>query len=104
MIKTSVFFLSLFFTIGLFAQRILYQTNNAQVKFVSDAPLELIKAESAYLRGVLDLSKNSFAFRLHVNTFEGFNSPLQKEHFKENYMEIQEFPDITFVGKNSRGS
>ena len=29
----------------------------------------------------------------------GFNSPLQREHFNENYMESEHYPEATFTGK-----
>jgi polyisoprenoid-binding protein YceI len=34
-----------------------------------------------------------------MNTFEGFNSPLQKEHFNENYIESNRFPEAQFIGR-----
>jgi hypothetical protein len=70
-----------------------------KIQFVSDAPLEVIKASSDALKGVIDTSKQSFAFSVAVNTFKGFNSPLQQQHFNENYMESVKFPVATFTGK-----
>ncbi len=69
------------------------------VNFRSDAPLELIKASSDDLKGKLDLNKKIFAFFIRINSFQGFNSPLQKEHFNENYLETKLYPDATFSGK-----
>ena len=77
----------------------LYSTNDGFVKFVSDAPLEFITAESESLKGLVDPEKRTFAFRLDVNTLKGFNSPLQQEHFYENYMETDQFPTAQFSGK-----
>ena len=76
-----------------------YLVEEGQVHFQSDAPLEFIEATSTKLQGALDLSRNTFAFRLPIKSFEGFNSPLQREHFNENYLESQLFPDATFTGK-----
>lgn len=69
------------------------------ISFTSSAPLETIKASSDQLKAILDLSNNSFAFSLPVKSFNGFNSPLQKEHFNEHYMETSKYPKSTFVGK-----
>jgi len=69
------------------------------VNFRSDAPLELIKASSKELKGKLDASKKTFAFMVKMRSFEGFNSPLQKEHFNENYLESSQYPDAYFSGK-----
>lgn len=77
----------------------LYKTNSGFVKFVSDAPLEIISAESNLLRGLVDPDERTFAFRLEVKTLKGFNSPLQQEHFYENYMETDDYPNATFSGK-----
>ena len=68
------------------------------VSFISDAPLEKITASSEELRGIIDMEKRTFAFTFPVSTFEGFNSPLQKEHFNEHYLETKEFPNATFTG------
>jgi hypothetical protein len=76
-----------------------YTSQNGKIKFVSEAPLELIKAESDKLVSVVDIAKRSFAFSILVESFEGFNSPLQKEHFRENYMETTKFKNATFKGK-----
>lgn len=76
-----------------------YETRKSQVNFVSDAPLELIKASSTQLKGVLDPSKKTFAFAIPSKSFEGFNSPLQQVHFSENYIEAAKFPEASFKGK-----
>jgi polyisoprenoid-binding protein YceI len=76
-----------------------FRCENGKVSFISDAPLEVISAKSGKLRGVIDTSKNSFAWTVDIKTFEGFNSPLQREHFNENYMETKKFPKASFSGK-----
>ena len=73
--------------------------SNGSVTFISKAPLETIKAESKKLGGALDVEKRTFAFVLPVSSFEGFNSPLQKEHFNENYLETDKIPKAIFKGK-----
>lgn len=70
-----------------------------KVKFVSNAPLEIIKAESQKLTGIVDKNNYSFAFTVNLKSFEGFNSALQQEHFHENYMETEKYPAITYTGK-----
>jgi hypothetical protein len=70
-----------------------------QANFSSDAPLELIKASSNALRGVIDPEQRTFAFSIPINSFQGFNSPLQREHFNENYLESDKYSAATFLGK-----
>ena len=76
-----------------------YVIKKGSVKFTSDAPLELIEAESKELKGLIDFGKETFAFTVASGSFEGFNSALQKEHFNENYMESKIFPRSSFSGK-----
>lgn len=94
----SLFFAGLFFFAhAVSAQVFLCKTGT--IKFVSEAPLELIKAQSNKANGVVDVSSKSVAFSIDIDSFEGFNSGLQKEHFRENYMESTRFPKATFKGK-----
>ena len=72
---------------------------NGTVDFISVAPLETIKASSDKLRGLLDIENQTFAFVLPVHSFEGFNSPLQQEHFNERYLETEKYPRTEFSGK-----
>jgi hypothetical protein len=72
---------------------------NGKVSFLSEAPLELIKAKSAKLRGAIDKSQNTFAFAVDIHSFKGFNSDLQREHFHENYMQTEKLPIASFSGK-----
>jgi polyisoprenoid-binding protein YceI len=70
-----------------------------EISFTSNAILELIKASSSKVQGVLDTSTGQFAFLVKVQSFEGFNSNLQREHFNEKYLETDKFYDATFTGK-----
>jgi hypothetical protein len=76
-----------------------YEVQNGIIRFHSDAPQELIRASSTQLQGAIDVKKKTFAFRIGISSFLGFNSPLQREHFNENYMETEVFPEATYLGK-----
>ena len=90
-------FFSLFHYLG--AQPAIYTVDKGQVSFTSEAPLEIIKASSEQLRGAINMDENTFAFVVSTRSFEGFNSPLQKEHFNEKYLESDLYPNTTFTGK-----
>lgn len=77
----------------------IYQSSVGTITFISNAPLEIIKAGSEDLRGIIDFDKKEFAFSVDMTSFQGFNNPLQREHFNENYMESNQFPNSTFLGK-----
>lgn len=81
------------------AQSNILVSTNGKVKFTSEAPLELIEANTDKLKGAIDQSKNTFAFSVEIKSLKGFNSDLQREHFHENYLETEKFPTATFSGK-----
>jgi hypothetical protein len=76
-----------------------YKVKSGSIAFRSDAPLELIKAQSNELRGLLIPQKKQFAFIVNIKSFKGFNSPLQQEHFNENYLESNKYATASFEGK-----
>lgn len=78
---------------------VIYETTGGEVSFVSEAPLEIIKASSDDLHGLIRNDDRTFAFTLKTKTFKGFNSALQQEHFYENYIESVKFPYARFKGK-----
>lgn len=94
-----LFALLILFSSNVSAPPLLYAVSTGNITFRSDAPLELIKASSNGLKGIFNAEKKQFAFTLNVNTFKGFNSPLQQEHFNENYLESNKYPRASFDGK-----
>lgn len=94
----AVLFIFMMTNATLNAQQV-YLTFAGIVHFTSDAPLEVIKASSDQLHGAVNPAERSFAFTIENNSFRGFNSSLQQEHFYENYLEVQHYPSSTFKGK-----
>ncbi len=95
--KFILLFILFFTSSGFYSQ--IYICKDGITKFTSEAPLELIKAQSNKTNGVLDETTKSVAFSVVIETFEGFNSGLQREHFQENYMETSRYKTATFKGK-----
>ena len=81
------------------AQTNYWLAEKGHVKFESTAPLEIIKAQSKSLRGVIKLDSNTFAFVIQINTFQGFNNDVQQVHFLEDYLEWKKYPEASFSGK-----
>jgi YceI-like domain len=77
---------------------VIYTIKKNLISFHSNTKTELIKASSTQLKGAIDAGKRTFAFSIAVKTFDGFNSPLQKEHFNENYLESDRYPTASFSG------
>lgn len=76
-----------------------FTTNRGEISFASNAELELIRAKSGEAQGIVDPANNQFAFSVIVQSFKGFNSELQRQHFNDNYMESATYPKATFAGK-----
>lgn len=68
------------------------------ISFFSSSPLEDIEAKTVNGTSVITTSKNDFFFLVPIKSFT-FKSSLMQEHFNENYMESDKFPDARFVGK-----
>jgi hypothetical protein len=98
MIKYLVSLSLLILTLNAYSQD-LYKVSQAKVKFTSDAKLELIEAETTQAQGVINNDDNTFAFRVPMNTFKGFNSSMQRTHFNTNYLETERYPFTIFEGK-----
>lgn len=77
----------------------IFMSKDGITKFTSEAPLEMIKAQSNKTVGAIDLSNKNVAFAVAIASFDGFNSALQKEHFLENYLEADKYPKANFKGK-----
>lgn len=94
------FVFSILITIGIvptsLAEKI--KATKSKVYFKSEAPLEIISAESTKLKGVIDTDNKTFGFKINMNSFEGFNSPLQLQHYNENYLETEKYPEASFYG------
>jgi hypothetical protein len=81
---------------GAFSQKFITKTGT--VRFYSEAPLEKIEAITRQVNSVLDATSGNMAFKVLIKSFT-FEKALMQEHFNENYMESDKFPDATFVGK-----
>jgi polyisoprenoid-binding protein YceI len=75
-----------------------YLLENSSVRFFSDGIVEDIEATNKDTKGIVDFSKNEFLFKIPIKSFK-FASALMQEHFNENYLESDKYPDGTFKGK-----
>ncbi len=75
-----------------------YMTKSGTIKFFSETPMEKIEATNRQANSALDFSNGNFVFKVLIRGFE-FEKALMQEHFNENYMESEKFPNSTFNGK-----
>lgn len=101
--KKHAWYMAILFLLTVFAIQAnaqdMYTVTKGKVSFTSDAPLELIEAESDNMQGIIQVIDRSFAFRVLMKSFDGFNSATQKTHFNTNYLETETFKYTTFEGK-----
>lgn len=74
-----------------------FMTRNGNVEFFSATAIENIQATNKQVSSVLDLDKKQFAFLVPIKAFH-FEKALMQEHFNENYLESDEFPNASFKG------
>ncbi|WP_165499012.1 YceI family protein [Gramella sp. KN1008] len=76
-----------------------YQTTSASVRFYSSAPVEDIEAISKEGISVINSKNGDISFKVKMRSFR-FEKALMQEHFNENYVESEIYPDATFKGKS----
>ena len=84
------------FTNSLYSQK--YFTRDGKISFLSEAPMENIKAINSKATSVLDIESGNIEFAVLIKAFQ-FKKALMQEHFNENYLESSEFPKAIFKGK-----
>lgn len=77
-----------------------YQTTTAKVRFFSSAPIEDIEAVSQEGISVLNSDNGAISFKVKMRSFN-FEKALMQEHFNENYMESEKYPDASFKGEST---
>ncbi len=73
-------------------------TKNGKVFFEANSPLEKIEATTNKATGVIDMASGKLEMKLLVKSFH-FEKALMEEHFNENYMESDKFPQAVFAGE-----
>lgn len=75
-----------------------YKGKDGRIRFFSVAPLENIEAENEMASSVFDELNNKVAVLIPIKSFV-FKKTLMQEHFNENYLESDKYPNATFIGK-----
>ena len=79
-----------------FAQR--YRLASSHISFFSEAPMEDIEAHTEKASSLFDAESAEIAFVVPIRSFQ-FKKSLMQEHFNENYLESEKYPNATFEGK-----
>ena len=75
-----------------------YITKNGHIRFFSSTSVEDIEAHNRQVNSALDQQTGDFVFKVLMKSFQ-FEKALMQEHFNENYVESDKFPNASFVGK-----
>ncbi|HSG68600.1 MAG TPA: YceI family protein [Bacteroidales bacterium] len=75
-----------------------YVTKSGHISFYSETPIETIEAHNRAVNSALNPGTGDFVFKVLIKSFE-FEKALMQEHFNENYMESDQYPNATFKGK-----
>lgn len=96
--KQTILSLALVLMVTMMASAQKFMTKNGTITFSSETPLEKFEAVNRQVNAALDFAKGDFVFKVLIRGFE-FEKALMQEHFNENYMESDKFPNSTFTGK-----
>ena len=92
----------IFFTFILLAAQVVsaqrYMTKTGKVSFYSDAPLEKIEAVNHQVNCAIDTHSGFFVVKILMRSFV-FEKALMQEHFNEEYVESDKYPNAFFKGK-----
>ena len=75
-----------------------YITKNGKISFFSDGAVEKIEAHNNQVNAALDATTSDLVFKVLIKSFE-FEKALMQEHFNENYLESDKYPNATYKGK-----
>jgi hypothetical protein len=104
--KAKVMFISLLigFIISLMPKgddvKSVFMTKSAEITLFSEAPMENIEAISRTAYGILNTDNGEIQFGVSIRSFR-FKKSMMQEHFNENYMESDKYPQAKFKGKLS---
>lgn len=87
-----------FLLLGSMCQAQILVSTEGEISFFSKTPLEDISAVSKKAQGVINGSNKDLLFKVSITSFK-FPNGLMEEHFNENYMESEKYPDGSFKGK-----
>ena len=72
-------------------------TRTGHIWFFSHTPIEDIEAHNKQVSSIIDKSNGGIVFSVPMIAFQ-FKKALMEEHFNENYVETDTYPNATFKG------
>lgn len=81
----------------------LFFAKSLETSFFSEARFENIEATSRKGSAAINTATGEVAFKIPIRSFV-FQNGLMQEHFNENYLESDKYPNATFAGKLMPGT
>lgn len=97
-INLKLFALLFLMQVGYTQGQTLFGTSTGEVSFYSDTPLETIEAVNKKTGSIINATSRELAVQMKITDFV-FPNKLMQEHFNENYLESEKYPNATFKGK-----
>lgn len=94
----SISFLIIIFAAALLTAGNRYFTRSGIIGFISATPLIDIAGENKAVTSFLDIKTGEIVFSVFIKDFK-FKLALAEEHFNENYMYSEKYPQSKFKGK-----
>jgi hypothetical protein len=94
--KPALFLMTLAFGFTVNAQ--IFIAKSCEISFFSSSPLEDIEAVNKACKPIVNTATNDVQMKIVISAFH-FEKPLMQEHFNENYMESEKYPNAIFKGK-----
>ncbi|MBL7884308.1 MAG: YceI family protein [Bacteroidia bacterium] len=76
----------------------IYLAKSCEITFFSAAPIENIEAINKSTKPIINTTTGDVQMKIVISGFM-FEKPLMQEHFNENYMESEKFPNAIYKGK-----
>jgi polyisoprenoid-binding protein YceI len=92
----ALLLIAAFSTTSISAQ--IFLAKACEISFFSSSPLENIEAVNKASKPMINTATNDVQIKIVISAFQ-FEKPLMQEHFNENYMESEKFPNAFFKGK-----
>jgi len=93
----TLLWLALAASMPVLARGQIYTTSTGEISFHSHTFLEDIDAVNQHVYAAIDPGKKNMAFILRMKGFN-FKRKLMQEHFNENYVESDKYPNASFEG------
>ncbi len=93
----KLFFAAMLLTVTTSVYSQVWMSRNTYIRLFSEAPLENIEGVTQTAQAALNTQTGEVFFKAPIESFK-FEDALMEEHFNENYLESEKYPNADFIG------